>query len=93
MEFHKILFQGGAGPQSANPHDEYYDDEEEDDDMNFEPQNGYGDDDDDYEEQPEVEIKKKKKERYARFQRNRGQCYNHDSTRFSQISGKKLANF
>ena len=56
-------FQGGqrpAGAQPANPNEEYYDDEE-DDDLNFEPQNGYGDEEDlEYDEQPEVEVKKKK---------------------------------
>jgi len=32
--------------------------------MNFEPQNGYGDEEDvEYEEGPDVEVKKKKKER------------------------------
>ena len=62
-------FQGGrppAGAQPANPNEEYYDDDE-DDDLNFEPQNGYGDEEDlEYDEQPEIEVKKKK-ERFVFF--------------------------
>ena len=58
-------FQTSVGPANSsathpvNPNDEYYDDE--DDDINFEPQNGYGDEDDlEYDDQPEIEVKKKK---------------------------------